>query len=44
MDPESKETFSCSDLEGEDEAVCKNSGKPAEFIYRMQLLVKDQAS
>ena len=44
MDPDTKETFSCQELNGEAKGKCKGSGKPAEFIYRLQLLVKDQAS
>lgn len=44
MDPDTMETFSCQDLDGADDAKCKGSGKPAQFMYRMQLLVKDQAS
>lgn len=44
LDPDTMETFSCQDLEGEDEGTCKGSGKKAQFMYRMQLLVKDQAS
>lgn len=44
LDPDTMETFSCQDLEGEDEATCKSSGKKAKFMYRLQLLVKDQAS
>ena len=41
FDPDTMETFSCQDLEGEDEATCKSSGKKAKFMYRMQMLVKD---
>jgi len=44
MDPDSMETFSCQDLDEAEGATCKNSGKPGKFLYRMQLLVKDQAS
>ena len=44
LDPDSMETFSCQDLEEAEGAKCENAGKKAEFIYRMQLLVKDQAS
>ena len=44
LDPETKETFSCLELDDAEEAKCKESGKPAKFMYRMQLLVKDQPS
>ena len=45
LDPETKETFSCLELDGAEEGKCKESGKPAKFMYRMQLLlVKDQPS
>lgn len=44
IDPDSMETFSCQDLEEAEGAKTKTSGKKASFIYRMQLLVKDQAS
>lgn len=44
LDPETKETFSCLELDGAEEGKCKESGKPAQFMYRMQLLVKDQPS
>lgn len=43
MDPDTKETFSCQDLDGAENGKTK-SGKNVQFIYRMQLLVKDQAS
>lgn len=43
LNPDSKETFSCIDLDGATDAKTKE-GKMAKFMYRIQLLVKDQAS
>ena len=41
LDPETKETFSCQDLEGAEKAKCNKSGQECEFMYRIQFLVKD---
>jgi len=43
FDPVTKETFSCKDL-GDKEHYPLKKGKKADFIYRLQLLVKDQPS
>lgn len=44
MDPETKELFSCKDLKGANPGKSKKSGQECQFMYRIQLLVKDQIS
>ena len=44
FDPETKETFSCQDLNGAEKGKCKSSDEECQFMYRIQFLVKDQAS
>jgi len=49
LDPETKETFSCRDLEGERKGGKfgkrkQRAKEEREFMYRIQFLVKDEAS
>lgn len=45
LDPETKETFSCEDLgQAQKGKLSRKKDKDCEFMYRMQLLVKDQSS